>query len=171
MALYGRPLYHSVTTFHNLDIMTTNTSKTLDYPVTDTEAAAAYFRAKLEFGTDSADLYRDLLEDLDGFVVVDTRSFDKYKEAHIPTAIPLPAEETLGRLDPTKTYIVYCDGIGCNGSTKGALRLASLGLKAKELVGGIDWWLQRDRYPVVQGEDPGSLSSAKAAPAISSCGC
>ena len=36
-----------------------------------------------------------------------------------------------------------CDwAIGCNASTKGALKLAELGLR-EELIGGIDWWKRR----------------------------
>ena len=37
-------------------------------------------------------------------------------------------------------YVTYCDGIGCNASTKGALSMARLGFKVKELIGGIEWW-------------------------------
>lgn len=36
--------------------------------------------------------------------------------------------------------MVYCDGIGCNASTKGALNMTRLGFQVKELIGGIEWW-------------------------------
>ena len=49
-------------------------------------------------------------------------------------------------LDSTALYVTYCDGIGCNASTKGALKLAELGFQVKELIGGFDWW-KRDGYP------------------------
>ncbi len=55
------------------------------------------------------------------------------------------SELTTKHLDKFKTYITYCDGIGCNGSTNGALKLAKLGFKVKELLGGLDWW-KRDGY-------------------------
>jgi hypothetical protein len=48
--------------------------------------------------------------------------------------------ETTAQLDRSKVYVVYCDGIGYNASTKGAYKLAGLGFHAKELLGGIDWW-------------------------------
>jgi rhodanese-related sulfurtransferase len=48
-------------------------------------------------------------------------------------------------LDKSKTYICYCDGIGCNGSTKTALKLLTLGFQVRELIGGLDWW-KRDGY-------------------------
>ena len=64
--------------------------------------------------------------------------------------------ETTARLDRSKVYIVYCDGIGCNASTKGAYKLAGLGFRVKELLGGIDWW-RRDGHPVTVSHEAGSL--------------
>lgn len=43
-------------------------------------------------------------------------------------------------LDKDTIYVVYCDGIGCNASTKGALNMTKLGFKVRELMGGIEWW-------------------------------
>jgi rhodanese-related sulfurtransferase len=37
--------------------------------------------------------------------------------------------ETTARLERSKVYVVYCDGIGCNASTKGAYKLARLGFR------------------------------------------
>jgi rhodanese-related sulfurtransferase len=56
-------------------------------------------------------------------------------------------QESTRRLDRNAMYVTYCDGIGCNASTKGALNLAELGFQVKELIGGIEWW-KRDGYPV-----------------------
>ena len=47
-------------------------------------------------------------------------------------------------------YVSYCDGIGCNASTKGALNMAMLGFNVKELIGGLDWW-KRDNYSTAGG--------------------
>jgi rhodanese-related sulfurtransferase len=71
-------------------------------------------------------------------------------------------EQSIANLDKTKTYISYCDGIGCNASTKGALNLSKFGFKVKELLGGLDWW-KRDGYKT-EGEQH---SEEK----IISCGC
>ncbi len=49
-------------------------------------------------------------------------------------------------------YVTYCDGIGCNASTKGALNMTRLGFEVKELLGGIDWW-KRDGYPTESDGD------------------
>jgi rhodanese-related sulfurtransferase len=48
--------------------------------------------------------------------------------------------ESTQHLDKEVLYVTYCDGIGCNASTKGALKMAKLGFKVKELIGGIEWW-------------------------------
>ena len=53
--------------------------------------------------------------------------------------------ENTQNLDKETLYVTYCDGIGCNASTKGAYNLTKLGFKVKELMGGLDWW-KRDGY-------------------------
>jgi len=70
--------------------------------------------------------------------------------------------ESTSHLDRSVVYVTYCDGIGCNASTKGALNLARLGFTVRELLGGIDWW-RRDGYATegAEGKDGRSVS----------CGC
>jgi rhodanese-related sulfurtransferase len=70
--------------------------------------------------------------------------------------------EATARLDAAKVYVVYCDGIGCNASTKGAYQLARLGFRAKELLGGLDWW-RRDGHPVATSVEAGSMYAEAAA--------
>lgn len=107
-----------------------------------------FYQAKLAWETDSWDLFEALSSGQD-VVVVDARSQDAYKTEHIPSSVNIPHSTmsglTTGHLDKTKTYVTYCDGIGCNASTKGALKLAKLGFTVKELLGGLDWW-KRDGY-------------------------
>ncbi len=92
---------------------------------------------------DATDLY-DALGKNENMVVVDTRQPYGFEKEHIPSAINLPhgkmTAESTKRLDKTRTYVCYCDGIGCNASTKGALKMTRLGFKVKELIGGIKWW-------------------------------
>jgi rhodanese-related sulfurtransferase len=82
-------------------------------------------------------------------IVIDARSPQSYQEEHIPGAISLPhhttTEESTRRLDRSALCVVYCDGIGCNVSIKGALNMSRLGFRMKELLGGLDWW-KRDGY-------------------------
>ena len=82
-------------------------------------------------------------------VVIDARSSESFQKEHIPGAVNLPHRimnpESTRHLDRTALYVIYCDGIGCNASTKGALNMAKLGFRVKELIGGLDWW-KRDGY-------------------------
>jgi rhodanese-related sulfurtransferase len=111
--------------------------------------ALSHYRDKLDFETDAWDL-NEMLREARNVVVVDARSEAAYAKEHIPGAINLPHRhmnvDSTGRLDRSALYVTYCDGIGCNASTKGALKLTELGFHVKELIGGIDWW-KRDGYP------------------------
>ncbi|NAS14431.1 rhodanese-like domain-containing protein [Poritiphilus flavus] len=102
-----------------------------------------FYENKLSYEMDPSDLW-DALENNEKVVALDTRQAFGYEKEHIPTAINIPhremKEESTKHLDKSKTYVCYCDGIGCNASTKGALKMAKLGFKVKELMGGIEWW-------------------------------
>lgn len=108
----------------------------------------AYYQKKLAFETDSWDLFLALKAG-ENVVVVDGRSKEAWAREHIPGAINLPHRDlsthSTNELDKTKTYVCYCDGIGCNASTKTAFKLLTLGFTVKELIGGLDWW-KRDGY-------------------------
>lgn len=108
----------------------------------------AHYENKLQYETDSYDLWESITLGKD-VVVVDARSEEAYAERHIPGAVNIPHRtmdpETTGNLDKNALYVTYCDGIGCNASTKGALNMARLGFNVKELMGGLDWWM-RDGY-------------------------
>jgi rhodanese-related sulfurtransferase len=112
-------------------------------------AAAAHFRNKLAFETDAWDL-NEMLRAGENVVVIDARSESAFAQEHIPGAVNFPHRnmnrESTENLERNTLYITYCDGIGCNASTKGALKLTDLGFHVKELIGGIDWW-KRDGYP------------------------
>ena len=84
---------------------------------------------------------------------------------HIPGAINLPHRamraESVAAIDRTALVVTYCDGIGCNASTKGALAMTRLGFRVKELIGGLDWW-KRDGHPTSSGEATDVAASAAA---------
>ncbi len=105
--------------------------------------AVKHFSDKLEHETDSWDL-KSALDNGERVVVLDARSPQSFQVEHIPSAINFPHrtmnEESTRHLDRSTLYVVYCDGIGCNASTKGSLNLARLGFRVKELMGGLDWW-------------------------------
>lgn len=108
----------------------------------------SHYENKLAFESDSADLF-ELMHSNEKPVVIDARNSIAFASEHIPAAINLPHremnEESTIDFDKSLLYITYCDGIGCNASTKGALKLSKLGFRVKELIGGIDWW-KRDGY-------------------------
>lgn len=102
-----------------------------------------YYQSKLEFEMDPSDLF-SALGNGENIVPLDTRKSFAFDKEHIPGAINLHHremnEETTRNLDKTKTYACYCNGIGCNGSTRGALNMTRLGFTVKEVIGGIEWW-------------------------------
>ena len=115
----------------------------------------AYYKSKLAFEMDPSDLYNAFEKNME-YIALDTRQAFGFEKEHIPTAINLPHKEitleSTQHLDKTKTYVCYCDGIGCNASTKGALKMTKLGFKVKELIGGLAWW-KFDGY-ATQGTKP-----------------
>ncbi|MBI3188196.1 MAG: rhodanese-like domain-containing protein, partial [Gammaproteobacteria bacterium] len=98
-----------------------------------------HYENKLAYETDSWDI-KTALESKANIVIVDTRSSVAYQKEHIPGAINLPHRnmnhETTRHIDKSALVVTYCDGIGCNASTKGGLNLARLGFRVKELIGG-----------------------------------
>jgi rhodanese-related sulfurtransferase len=107
-----------------------------------------YYQQKLNYEIDPSDLF-DALTKNEKIVVIDARKDFAFDKEHIPGAINIPHremnEEKLKNLDRLALYVCYCDGIGCNGSTKGSLNMTKHGFKVKELIGGIEWW-KKDGY-------------------------
>ncbi len=112
-----------------------------------------HYRRKLAFEIDAWDLER-AREAGEKVLVIDARSPEAFARGHIPGALNLPhramSPATTAGLDRTALVVTYCDGIGCNASTRGALKMAELGFSVKELIGGLDWW-SRDGHPVEAG--------------------
>ena len=129
---------------------------TLLKPEKKMEEQLKYYQEKLNYEMDPSDLFDSLTEN-EKIVVVDTRKSFAFEKEHIPSAINLPHremnEECFKKLDRSFLYVCYCDGIGCNASTKGALKMTKAGFKVKELIGGIEWWI-KDGY-----ETKGSTST------------
>ena len=124
-----------------------------------------FYECKLAIETD----FRDLNELLnkENVRVIDTGSAEPSRREHIPGAVNIPHREmsrqATKQLSSDQRFVTCCDGIACNGPTRGALNLARLGFTVKELLGGLDWW-KRDGYPT---EGTGSFCGV----AVPSCGC
>ena len=90
---------------------------------------------------DSWDLF-EALKNGEKVIALDARSKESFEREHIPGAINIPhrtmSSESTAHLEKDFLYISYCDGIGCNASTKGALNMVKLGFRVKELIGGLD---------------------------------
>jgi rhodanese-related sulfurtransferase len=146
-------------------------SNVLAFPPASPEQTAEFMRAKLSFHADAWDVAEDLRNGVTALVVIDTRAQALYAQGHVPGAINFPHRlmnaESTAHLDRSKVYVTYCDGIGCNGSTKGAYKMASLGFTVKEMLGGLDFWM-RDQQPLATGAEPGQFPAH--APAMA-CAC
>ncbi|WP_158783699.1 rhodanese-like domain-containing protein [Pantoea sp. BAV 3049] len=145
-------------------------SAVLQFPPPSAQQSTVWLLDKLAHYADAWDLAQDLANGIAGIVVIDTRPAEQYQAGHICGAVSFPhrtmTAETLAGLDREKVYVTYCDGIGCNGSTKGAWKLASAGFQVKELTGGLDFW-QRDRHPVTLGTERGEWPQTT----LTDCGC
>lgn len=130
------------------------------------EGQIKHYEDKLAYETDSWDL-KVAIDAGENLVVIDARSPEAYGTEHIPGAINIPhrtmSAETTAHLDREALIVTYCDGIGCNASTKGALNMARLGFRVKELMGGLGWW-KRDGHPT---EGAGKTDTS----APGTCGC
>jgi rhodanese-related sulfurtransferase len=116
---------------------------------------SAFYEQKLKFEVDSSDL-SEALQLGESIIVIDARTREAYNKEHIPGAVNIPhrtmTAESTAQLDKAAMYVTYCDGIGCNASTKGAFNMLRLGFKVKELIGGLDWW-KRDGHET-EGTEP-----------------
>ncbi len=108
-----------------------------------------HYEHKLAYEIDAWDLHVALAAG-ENVTVVDARSAEAFALGHIPGAISLPHREmsqaSTAHIDRTSLVVTYCDGVGCNASTKGALNMLRLGFRVRELIGGLDWW-KRDGHP------------------------
>ncbi len=115
-----------------------------------------HYADKLAYEIDSWDL-KVALDAGENITVVDARSAEAFQREHIPAAINIPhrtmSAETTKRIDKEALVVTYCDGIGCNASTKGALCMLKLGFRVRELIGGLDWW-KRDGHKTHGGAVP-----------------
>lgn len=125
-------------------------------------SAADFFAAKLSYETDPADLAAERASGA-APIVIDTRSAASWSQGRIPGAVHIPNADLEARIgdiapDTDAAIVVYCWGPGCNGSTRGALILASLGYtNVRELIGGFEYWA-REGFATVSDDGRGRRS-------------
>jgi rhodanese-related sulfurtransferase len=113
----------------------------------DPATALAHFERRLGVETDCSDVHEALQGTAD-FVLVDVRGATLFAAGHVPGAVNIPhrtmTAERMAQYSKDTAFVVYCAGPHCNGATKGAIRLARLGYRVKEMIGGITGWLDED---------------------------
>jgi rhodanese-related sulfurtransferase len=122
----------------------------------DPATALAHFEKRLSLETDCWDVHQSILEGAD-FVLVDPRGPESFAAGHIAGAVNIPhrtmTAERMSQYRRDTLFVVYCAGPHCNAAHRGAVRLARLGYRVKEMIGGISGWLaegyrlDRDRVP------------------------
>lgn len=124
------------------------------YPAAPCSQAHSFFQQKLACETDCSDVYADIKAGTKDYVLVDTRAEEAYEKSHAIHAINFPHnkmnKDSLSAYPKDTQFVVYCWGPGCNGATKAAMKLAALGYAVKEMIGGIHYWEDFERYPVVR---------------------
>ena len=123
---------------------TVNRSLVTEVPAADSPAALAHFEGLLGFETDCWDVHESLKWGEPGFVLLDVRSPELFREGHVPGAVSLPhrrlTDRNLAEYPSDTLFVVYCAGPHCNGADKAAVRLARLGRPVKKMIGGITGW-------------------------------
>ena len=124
-----------------------------------TEPAAAtpadaleHFERLLQFETDCWDVRAAMALPVPGFVLLDVRSPEHFRQAHIAGAVNLPhgriTERNLTDYPQQTLFVVYCAGPQCNGADRAAVRLARLGRPVKKMIGGVEGW-KDDGFPLI----------------------
>lgn len=109
----------------------------------DPATALAHFERRLDLETDCSDVHESLKSAPD-FVLIDVRGPKTFAGGHVPGAINIPhrtmTAERMAQYGKDTAFVVYCAGPHCNGANKGAIRLARLGYRVKEMIGGLAGW-------------------------------
>ncbi|WP_413699530.1 rhodanese-like domain-containing protein [Psychromonas sp. KJ10-10] len=129
-----------------------NKSNAFNNPAAPSQLANEFFARKLACETDCSDVYADIKADNQDYILLDVRSSEAFDKSHAITAVSMPHSEinaeSFARFPKNTQFVVYCWGPGCNGATKVAVKISNLGFSVKEMIGGIHYWEDFERYPV-----------------------
>jgi len=130
----------------------TTQSNAFAYQAAPSQRAADFFATKVACETDCSDVYADIKEGTQDYILLDVRSKEAFDKSHAVTAVSMPHSEitsdALAQYPAGTQFVVYCWGPGCNGATKAGLKMSALGFVVKEMIGGIHYWEDFERYPV-----------------------
>ena len=133
-------------------------------PVTETlaagpETALRHFEARLGFETDCWDVHESMKSQDRDFVLLDVRGSEAFAKARVPGAINIPqrsiSKERMAQFSDNALCVVYCAGPHCNAANKAAVRLARLGYRVKEMIGGVTGW-QDEGFALESARDSGA---------------
>jgi len=129
-----------------------SSSNVLEFTPAQSDIANIFFSNKLSFETDCSDVYADIKSGNNDYLLLDVRSTEAYEKSHAITALSMPhaniTQASFAQFDKQTVFVVYCWGPGCNGATKAAKKISALGFAVKEMIGGIHYWEDFERYPV-----------------------
>jgi len=129
-------------------------SAVTEVPAAESSMALAHYERLLAYETDCWDVHMSLASGEPGFVLLDVRGLEQFREGHVPGAVNLPharlTERNLATYAADTLFVVYCAGPHCNGADKAAVRLARLGRPVKKMIGGVTGW--RDEGFVLTSE-------------------
>ena len=129
-------------------------SRVCETPPASPDKIHKYFSSKLRCETDPFDVNADLENGINEFELIDVRDKEAYINGHAAGAIHIDHNDMtktrMAEFPKDRLLVVYCWGPGCNGATKAAVKLSTLGFFVKEMIGGITWW-QKEGYPMVSG--------------------
>ncbi|CED60658.1 Rhodanese-like domain protein [Moritella viscosa] len=133
-----------------------NNTNTFFYQAALVQQANDFFATKLACETDCSDVYAHIKENSKtnnkNYILLDVRSTEAFDKSHAITAVSMPHSEinseSFAKYDKDTLFVVYCWGPGCNGASRAGLKISALGFAVKEMIGGIHYWEDFERYPV-----------------------
>lgn len=121
------------------------------FPVPDGQTSHDHLATWLGLHVDVGDVAADRVAGEDDFIVVDVRPFEAYVRGHVPRAIHFPPgemdEATVAHHVPAGKVAVCCGRADATDAQRAAVTLATFGVPAKVLLGGMDAWSARG-FPV-----------------------
>jgi rhodanese-related sulfurtransferase len=118
---------------------------------------AAVF-ADTEFRIVTTDQLKEMIDQKQALVLIDSRTPQEYQEAHIKGAISIPEKKlnenkALLPEDKSSLLVIYCNGVKCGKSKRLAVQLEPLGYTNIMIYSeGIPVWEER-AFPIVAGPE------------------
>jgi rhodanese-related sulfurtransferase len=113
-------------------------------------------RAASDFPVITTDEVKSFIDRKENMVIIDARTPEEYKDAHIPGAVNIPEkgfEQAVAQLPADKRILLvfYCNGVKCGKSKRVAQKVAPLGYTTILVYQeGIPVWEERN-LPLVTG--------------------